>query len=305
MTNCLRWIQRALGLIAALCCFCAATASAGSPPAQRLPSALLIFPLVDAGGDRDTRIELVNLSANPLLVQCFYVEGESCNEIGFFVFLTPRQPLAWLASAGLSDPLTGSASPPFFGTGEMKCAVVPERPEIEFHNALQGRATVFRSDGRTVSYGAAGFRRLTDGEFSGVVALNGTTYAQCPEKLHFDVLTDQPTASSEMILLPCSQDLLLQIPTSITVQFQVINEFEQVFSASTAVKCFARRTLGDITDTLTRNILGTDTAHVVVRGSNGPLVGLVIDTVTFAGITSTAGNEPSFQGGRSATVIFP
>jgi len=264
-----------------------------------------MFPLIDVAGDRDTRIELVNLSGDSQLIQCFYVDGESCNEIGFIISLTPRQPIAWLASAGLNDVLSGSAAPPFFGSGELKCAVVPSRPEVQFHNTLQGRATIFGLDGRTVSYGAVGFQRLTDGEFSGVLALNGTTYAQCPDKLHFDVLTDQPTSTSEMILVPCTQDLLNQRPTSLTVQLQVINEFEQAFSASISVTCFERRTLGETTDLLVRAMLGTDTAHIVVRGSNGPLVGLVIDAVSFAGLTSTAGNEPSFQGGRSATVIFP
>lgn len=304
MTALMRSIGRVVVLVVVGWCWAVAPAWAAAP-AQKLPSALLVFPLIEATGTRDTRIELLNLSGDPQLVQCFYVNSEGCGEVGFFMSLTPYQPMSWLASTGLNDVSTGSAAPPFLGTGELKCAVVPPRPELQFHNTIQGRAIDFGLDGTTVSYGAVGFQRLTDGDFSGVLSLDGITYAQCPDKLHFDVLTDRPGTPSDMILVPCSQDLLLQQPATITVQFLIINEFEQTFSTSLSVTCFDRRTLGAISDSLNRASLGTDTAHIVVRGSNGPLIGLVIDTVSFAGATGTAGNEPSFQSGRSATVVFP
>jgi hypothetical protein len=296
-----RWRNIALMLIGAVACWLPAIAWAG-PPAQGVPSALLVFPLVESLGSSDTRIEIVNLTGNAQTLQCFYVNGDSCVEVGFFVALTPYQPMEWLASVGANDTFSGTAVPPFFGDGEMKCAVVADRPEIEFHNTIQGRATIFQESGNTVSYGAVGFRRLSDGDYTGTVSLNGSTYAQCPDRLHFDVLTDRPSSTSEIVLVPCSEDLLFQIPTTITVQFLITNEFEQSFSASISVTCFERRALSAITDTLNRANLGTDTAHLSVRGSGGPLLGLAIDQVPSAG---TAGNEPSFQGGRSATVVFP
>ncbi|HVO26302.1 MAG TPA: hypothetical protein VMW56_22030 [Candidatus Margulisiibacteriota bacterium] len=296
----------------AVCSVLSGPALAG-PPAQKLPSALLVFPLIaadESGGD--TRVELLNLSGQRQDVECFYVFGDTtCNEIGFFLSLTPYQPLSWLATEGLNDVLTRSAAPPFIGQGELKCAVVPpaDEQDVQFHNTLQGRATVYSSTGRTVSYGAVGFQRLSPGDFTGVVSLDGTTYAQCPDKLHFDVVADQPTATpattSDLILVPCSQDLLLQVPATITVQFLVINEFEQPFSTSISVTCFERAPLNQITDALLRANLGTDTAHLIIRGVNGPLLGLVLDEVAFQGKTGIAGNEPSFQGGRSATVVFP
>jgi len=300
----LRRARRALVIGGAWLCLLPAVVRAGTPPAQKLPSALLVFPLIEAIGNRDTRIELLNLSGQSQVVQCFYVDS-GCGEIGFFVYLTPYQPLSWLASTGLNDPFSGSAAPPFFGTGEMKCAVVPFQPQVQFHNAIQGRAIDFGTDGTTVSYSAVGFQRLSDGDFTGVVSLDGVTYAQCPDKLHFDVLADQPGSASTMILVPCSQDLLLQIPTAINVQFLVTNEFEQSFSTSLGIRCFEERTLGAITDSLNRATLGTATAHVLVRGVGGPLLGLVIDSVPFGSAIGTAGNEPSLQGGRSATVVFP
>lgn len=279
-------------------------ARAGSPPAQKLPSALLVYPLIQVSGDQDTRIEVVNLSGEVQVIQCFYVSG--CNEVGFMIYLTPYQPGAWLASTGSNDWQLGSAVPPFFGTGEMRCGVQPPHPELDFHNAIQGRATVFAaSTGKSISYGAVGFQRLSPGDLTGTYSLDGRTYAQCPDKLHFDVLTDQPTSSSEMILVPCAQDLLTQVPTSLTVQFIIYNEFEQPFSTSMRVTCFDQRPLSEISNALTRAIAGTDTAHIVVRGVGGPLLGLVIDEVPFQSVTGTAGNEPSFDGGRSATVVFP
>ena len=281
--------------------------AAAGPPPQKLPSALLMFPYIESDGNRDTRIELVNLSGFPLSLQCFYVAGDDplCNEIGFFLSLTPYQPMTWLASAGVSNELTSTAAPPFFGLGELKCAVVPSQPDVQFHNVLQGRATVFGQDGLTVSYSSISFIRLTDGEFTGTLSLNGVTYAQCPDKLHFDVLTDHPGSTSDLILLPCSEDLLTQVPTSLNAQLLVINEFESTFSTSFNFTCFSRRALSDIADSLTRATAGSETAHLIVRGVQGALVGLVIDAVPFQAVNGTAGNEPSLQGGRSATVVFP
>jgi len=293
-------MRNALVLLGIVSCWAPMIASAGTPPAQKLPSALLVFPFIESQGNRDTRIEILNLSGSSQNLECFYVDGFSCNEVGFIVSLTPYQPVAWLASTGFSSGI--SAVPPFFGDGELKCVVVPTEAQVDFHNTVQGRATVFGTDGTTVSLGAVGFRRLSDGDFTGTVSLDGSTYAQCPDKLHFDVIADQPTSTSDLILVPCSEDLVLQKPTTIRLTFNIINEFEEVFSAASTVTCFGRTTLGSITSQLQRGALGSDTAQLIVRPSNGPLLGLVIDTVPGA---ETTGNEPSFEGGRSATLNFP
>jgi len=287
------------------------------PPAQKLPSALVVLPLIVSGVDdrdgvnRETRVEVVNLSGNPIDLQCFYVgvtsdiSGNTCNEIGFFLSLTPYQPLSWLASEGFNDVTTFSRVPGFFGKGEMKCAVIAQRPEIEFHNALQARAIIYGADGNSVGYSATGFRRLVDGDYTGVIPLDGVTYEQCPDQLHFTLLGEVAGVSeSEMILVPCTEDLLTQTPTQPNVSVSIINEFEQQYSAAIKFKCFDRRDLIDISSTLDRNTLGSDTAHVVVRGGFS-LIGLAIDHFTFNGAPLTSANDPSFQGGRSASVTFP
>lgn len=279
----------------------------GSPPEQRLPSALLQYPLIvveGGGGTRDTRVELVNLTRRTQHVQCFYVSAPYCGATNFFITLTANQPLSWLASRGTSNALTGTAVPPFFGTGELKCAVQPSQPEVESHNAIQGRAVIFGSDGQTLAYGAVGFRRLIGGEFSSVLPLDGETYAQCPAELHFGFLASESGSDSEIVLVPCSQDLENLRPTRTTVSIRVVNEFEETLSAALTFSCFERRPLRQISNVFARGTLGTATGHLIVRAAEEPVVGLLIDHFT-DGAVSTSANEPFLRGGRSALVRLP
>ncbi len=284
----------------------------GSPPAQRLPSAVLVYPtiIVEGGGlTTDTRVELLNLSSRDINVRCFYVTNTFCSGVGFFLRLTPNQPMSWLVSRGAANFMSGTWVPAFQSSGELKCAVIPDQPELEAHNAIQGRAIIFSANGETLGYGAVGFQRLSPGDFSGTVALDGSTYAQCPDEMHFVVLASDPAdpdTQSEIVLTPCSQDLANVIPTTTTVQLLVINEFEQVLSASTTVECFARRTLSDISHAFDRNTLGTDVGQLIVRGVQNPVMTMVIDRfVTSQDIPAAAANEPVVSGGRPATIRFP
>jgi hypothetical protein len=49
-----------------------------------------------------------------------------------------------------------------------------------------------------------------------------------------------------LTLVPCSQDFENQIPGEVTVQFRIVNELEQIFSASTTVECWLHIRLADI-----------------------------------------------------------
>ena len=290
----------------------AAIPARAMPPAQRLPSAILVYPLivVEGGGSTtDTLVELVNLSSREQRVRCFYVSGETCGGFGFFVTLTPNQPMAWLASRGTFNMATFTAVPPFSQTGELKCAVIPSETGLEAHNAIQGRAIVFEAGGQTFGYGAVGFERLTPGDFSNIAQLDGVIYAQCPEEMHFVILASDPgdpATESELVLATCSEDLQNLIPTSTTVQIFVVNEFEQVLSASTSVTCFDWRRLDQISHIFTRATLGTDTGHVTIRGVQLPVLGIVLDRFLAApSVPAGAANEPAMLGGRSATIKFP
>ena len=108
------------------------------------------------------------------------------------------------------------------------------RAELDFHNVLQGRVLVYDNiSGETVGYGAIGFQQLSPGAYTGVIDLDGFTYESCPDRLHFH-RADAPgrVPTSELITVPCAEDLLTQTPTETVVQLAIINEFEQVFSSS-------------------------------------------------------------------------
>ncbi len=276
----------------------------GEPPAQKLPSAVLVYPLVRVSATSDTRIEMYNLTAMATTVQCFYVTAKDCNEIGFFVSLTANQPLSWMASNGL----TGNGAriaPRFSGDGELKCV------DMTPQNALQGRAIVTDVTNtpnavQTIGYTAIGFRRLVSGPFRGSIRLDGINYEACPDRLHFNALSQSATSDSELILVPCTQDLVNQIPSQTTVQYAVINEFEQNFSGSSTLKCMDRRRFSTI-PALRKSSIGSNTAHLIVRSIDMPVIGLVIDrfTVPGSGALSTSSNEPYLEGSRAATVDIP
>lgn len=294
--------------------------SAGPPPAQRLPSALLIYPFVSVEGNgqaRDTRIEITNLTRSPKSLKCVYVSGTSCSETNFFINLTANQPISWLASTGTYNIVSRSAVPPFRGTGQLQCVVLPEQPGIEYHNAVQGRAIVFEPAaqsgqvGETIGYGAIGFRRLSPGEFTGTINLDGTTYEQCPDELHFAFLGTESNSQSEAVFVPCSQEVLFREPSTV-VQVRVVNELEQMLSASFTVTCQSWIGLEEIGNLFRRTTLGSETGHVIFRGVTSPVLGLLIDRFTPDPTTSTpfpapstSANEPILRGGRSATVKIP
>jgi hypothetical protein len=279
--------------------------AAGVPPAQKLASAILIYPLVRASTTQDTRVEMMNLTSASVSVGCFYVSSVTCSEVGFFVSLTANQPLSWTVSTGRSGK-GALVAPPFSGDGELKCRVNPASTSLSAHNALQGRALVFDSSGETIGYNAIAFRRLTPGSADSVVSLDGVTYEQCPDRLHFQVLASQTSPTSELVLVPCSEDLLNQTKSGANIQLVVINELEQRLSGATSVKCFNRVSFGSLAP-LKRTTVGTDTAHLIVRGTDVPVVGLVIERFRVPGseALSTSSNDPFLEGGRSATIVLP
>lgn len=284
-------------------------AGAEAPP-QRLPSAVLVYPLIQVeggGATIDTRVEIVNLTKRPVDLKCIYVPAQTCSGLDFHVRLTPNQPLSWLASRGFFSTST-TAIPPFWQSGELKCIVQPEEQGIDRHNAIQGRAAVFGADGQTIGYSAVGFLRLVDGELEHVIPLDGATYSQCPDEQHFLFLasTGVPASESEIIIAPCSEDLENLTAPPTTVQFLVINEFEQQLSAATSVTCYARRTLRQINQAFTSATLGSEVGHVIVRGVQTPVLAMLVDRfVTPGGAAATAGNEPALRGGRTAEIRFP
>lgn len=279
-------------------------------PAQRLPSAIIMYPNIRVEGSFDTRIEMVNLSSRDQVVKCHYLSPPLCNGTDFIVRLTPNQPISWLASRGTIG--TGNlllAVPPFFGEGSLKCFVTPDEDGIDYQNAIQGRAITFGPGGYTESFGAIGIERLTPGEFSTTLELDGVTYAQCPDEYHFTFIASElgdPDTESELVLSTCDEDLENLLAKSTVVQFQIINEFEQMLSASTNVRCYDRQVLSQINPVFGFDSLGTPTGQVIVRGVAGAVIAVIVDKFeTPGGAAAVAGNEPALSRGRSARIRIP
>ncbi len=275
----------------------------GEPPAQNQPSAFLVYPLVSTANGADTFIELLNMTNAPVSVKCIFINSSNCRGLDFFVNLTALQPASWTAKSGKTSDGVRIA-PPFIGQGELKCLVEPRSVTLSAHNAIQGRALVNETGGSTIGYNAIGIRRLIPGDFGGSLDLDGVTYEQCPDRLHFQVRAQQTGSDSELILVPCTEDLERVTVGTTNVQFAIINEFEQHTSGSTSLNCYMRRSFSQISP-LRRSISGTDSLHAIVRAINFPVMGLVVNRFQTAGGMSVSSNTPYLEGGRSANVTVP
>jgi hypothetical protein len=95
------------------------------------------------------------------------------------------------------------------------------------------------------------------------------------------------TIFTELTLIPCSQDIENQIPSKVTVQFKIYNEFESAFSTSTTVACWKNILLTDIgnSNVFDVSVLGTDVAHTRITPAddqNGAVVGVAEEIHTDA-----------------------
>jgi len=141
--------------------------------------------------------------------------------------------------------------------GELKCIAIDANGDPVKQNDLKGEALVETvnldpgtgpQDFDVASYNAIGVQGIADHP-GNELTLGGDNpeYNGCPNFLildHFfdDAIDPVPgtndTIATNLVLVPCSEDLLRQIPGQATVQYLVYNEFEQRFSTSNTVKCF-------------------------------------------------------------------
>jgi hypothetical protein len=271
-------------------------------------------------------------------------------ETDFQIFITARQPLGWRASTGLQAadlPLdgvalrgptgqsnAGSRVPPFTepsvgaGFGELKCYVVEADGTPSDRNILKGEATIVNpggflggAPGDAAKYNAIGFRALegiVDDDNRLVLGGEGAEYDGCPAVLilnHFFDGAANPSVPgaffvTSLTLVPCTQNFLNQVPTRVTAQYLVFNEFEQRFSTSAPVDCleFSILSLIDTRDPtrsiFSTNVSGTISGQTRIRGVNGGLMGVALETSVDgpAGLTSDAFNL-HVQGERDASDI--
>jgi hypothetical protein len=219
--------------------------------------------------------------------------------------------------------------------GELKCIEVDPSGAPITRNDLKGEVTLIAvartgSDssqtvtGDVAKYNAIGIRGNPDVAPSNPLLLDdGATYDACPAKLilnhvasgapdlvaeeliDFGDLSDTTTSAgyTDLTLVPCTEDFENQIPKSVTVQFLIYNEFEEVYSTSTTVSCFLETELTNIGSgqIFSYGVLGTDVAQTVITpvvqtdGSSGGLVGIA-ERIT----TKQLGGSGPVGAGRAA-----
>jgi hypothetical protein len=184
--------------------------------------------------------------------------------------------------------------------GELKCIEVDSSGFAMPGNHLKGEATlVDTTTGDVAKYNAVGILGNPDvPDEDGVLCLggdvsescpNGAEYNGCPNVWilnHFAEGALDPIAhaagatansvSTELTVVPCTEDLENKNPTTVVIQFIVTNEFETSFSASTSVTCWANERLGDINfgTAFNRTSLTTDFAQTRIRavGDSGVII---------------------------------
>lgn len=259
-----------------------------------------------------------------------------CQETDFSIFLTRQQPTHWVVSAGRninpSDKLgtDGAGFDPGFVppvsnfTGELKCIEVDDTGAPINGNHLKGEATlevISGPDRGDVSkYNGIGIQANNEVSPANPLLLDGNMYNACPAKLivdHFATGAEDPVAagdfaptvfssseSTELTLMPCSEDFEHQLWPTVTVQFAVISELEQRLSFSTSLGCFLNTELANIgslngstsTNPFTLGAIGTDIAQTEITpvanqdGSQNAVIGVAeqITTVAVGGATSTS-----------------
>jgi hypothetical protein len=145
-------------------------------------------------------------------------------------------------------------------TGLLKCVAINDDGTPSDRNVLKGEATYVAyepsDDEINVSkYNAVGLqaiqgavdadKKLCLGGGASADCPDGPEYDGCPNFLLLDHFFDQglsPVAPGQelytrLVLVPCTQDLLRQIPGESVIQFLVYNEFEQRFSTSRTAEC--------------------------------------------------------------------
>ena len=234
------------------------------------------------------------------------------NETDFHIRLTPRQPIGWLASEGLVDfPLdgvkrqgrggssnAGSRIPPVPEdpfNGALKCLVVDDTNRPLDQNVLKGEATITTRDTEYAVFDVSKHNAVGIKAQSGAVnddnelVLGGdeAEYNGCPNVIilnHFFDFAINPVSDAEvftrLILVPCTEDLLRQIPGGAVIQYLVYNEFEQRFSTSRPFDCKQDLYISDIDTTqpersiFSAGVGGTLTGQTRLTAIGSGVVGL-------------------------------
>ena len=235
------------------------------------PGAVLVFPKIIVDGTRDTIIQISNAGGLQARLRCFYTSLDLSGEnlpvwltVDFTIGLTRLQPTVWLASSGrpVTPPgdrppeLEPGPGPPLAAgfLGELRCATVNDAEQPVSRNVLTGSATIVdRETSEIRRYAAVAIQGFPKNNNDNTLLLNNVEYSTCPRVLllnHFfeDALDPvlMTPVKTNITFVPCSVDYEANVPGTASLQFDVVNEFEQRLSASLPVRCFADLTLTSI-----------------------------------------------------------
>jgi len=114
------------------------------------------------------------------------------------------------------------------------------------------------------------------------------------------------TVETEVTLVPCRANYETQVPTKVTVQFLVFNEFENRFSTSLQFECWSSFVLSDIANVFNVLVTNTRFAQTQMRPSDvsSGLVGVVEEYHTVEGATSRVAFNLHEQGERATTDLI-
>lgn len=206
----------------------------------------------------------------------------TCQLTDFTIHLTKQQPTHWVVSSGRpvdpedeqdgKDP--GAIPPvPLGFTGALHCVQTLLDGSYPFAgNDLRGEALLRSVDGDVSKYNAVAILATDAVAGDREIRLNNTPFNDgeansCFQTLllnHFadgtpdpvvrdlnsgECVNDNCPVRTSLTLIPCNINFETTTSTSVTVQFDIINEFENHFSASTTVQCWADWALGDIAST--------------------------------------------------------
>lgn len=149
--------------------------------------------------------------------------------------------------------------------------------------------------GDASKYNALGVIGLETNDGDGVLCLGGepdddecpfgAEYNACPQTWILNHLADgaedtfleDGEVNTSITIVPCAQNYETQIPERVTIQFLITNEYEQPFSTSTSVVCWADLDLEeDIDPIFSRNSIGSDYAMTRMRPSTGTNSGFMV-----------------------------
>lgn len=277
-----------------------ATGTAHARVSTERPGSILIFPKVT--NTSDTVIHIANTTNSTRFARCFYVDGAPFPDgtprwqvTDFNLVLTRQQPTHWLAGRGRPvnpnddidglDPGPVPPIPPGF-TGALVCVEVDDGGVPLGGDALKGDALVGDLDGGldiASKYNAIAIPAGPDGPDRGPTTanqllLNDLEYSACPGGFHFNFIGDGAAdeviealgngasqVSTNLTIVPCSMDFERLVPSSVTIDFQIRNEFEQLSGSSTTIECWGSFALADIVGLpITAALLGSDFAYAQV-----------------------------------------